>query len=90
MFCWFPLLANGIFTGALTIENNTTSFIHVGERVPTSYSFPPPNIIIKGNRLFAADSSMATGYLNKYYVGFIAPSFIFTSTALLIDKVVGS
>lgn len=85
-----PLIVNGIFTGALTIENNITSFIHVGQRISTTYSPTAPNIIIQNNRLFATDSSAATGYLNSYYGSFIAPSYSFTSIAMLIDKTVGS
>lgn len=84
------LINNGIFTGALAIENNTTSFIHIGQRIDSTMTIPNSNIIIHYNRLFAADSSASTGYLNDYYVGFIAPTYTFTSTAMIVDKIVGT
>lgn len=82
------LLANGIFTGNLTIENNTLSFMYAGQRTSSTYSPTNLDLIIRDNRFKATDMSTPTGYLNDYYVGFIG--FPYTTTALIIEKAVGS
>lgn len=81
-------IAAGIYSGSLIISENTCSFIHLGVRVPTTSG--GPQIVLKHNKFRAYDSSVSTGFLNDYYVGYTGPSFPQTATALIVDKVSGS
>lgn len=88
------LLALGLYTSPLLIENNLTSFIHVGLRRHNSGSpgfVPPsPNIVIRNNRLFADDNGSANGYLNSYYPNFtFTDGYSYADTAIIVDKAAG-
>lgn len=89
-----PLVANGIFSGYLTITDNVTSFIHTGLRISSTIGASlNPTLIIKNNKLTAYDYSIVSGFLNAYYTNgtaYIYPTYTQTGTALIVDKVTGS
>lgn len=89
-----PLVANGIFSGFLTISDNVTSFIHTGIRVSSSIGTSlNPTLTIRNNKLTAYDSSTISGFLNTYYTNgtaYISPTYTQTGTALIVDKVTGT
>lgn len=72
---------SNVYSGSATIEQNICSWIQVGVKTPTSYSYEMPYLNISDNKLIAYVSA----YLNDYYNG-ITPS----NTAFIVDTTTGT
>lgn len=75
------LTGNNLYSGSTKIIHNTLSWCHVGRKIPTSYAYEMPQLIIQNNKFNAFLASFLTDYYNS-----TTPLNI----ALISDKVVGN
>lgn len=74
-------LGVGVFSPPVTISNNYVNWMHIGYKLPTTYTKTIPPTIVKNNSFTAYDSNFLTDYNN---------GFTSINTALILDKLVGS